>query len=108
MKAASLGHHYLAVKSSNNNDSFFGGGRHRNSPKNRTLNSQTNQNRQLTSTTEPISRRTTTTDEPTVPSVAFFKRSVSDTTNSVVFCRTATADTGKYRSAHGRECMFCF
>lgn len=94
MKAASLGHQYLAAKSA---DLFFGSSRYRNSPKNQAGNSQADQTRQLASATEPISRRTTTVDEPTIPSIAFFKRSASDTTNSLVFCQTAIASKSKYR-----------
>ncbi len=106
MKAAGLGHQYLTVKSFNENDSYFGNRRLRALRKKHTSEDEQKQNeeQQIPSApaTEPLSRRATTIEESTVPSVTIYQRSVSDSTNPcVVYERTPTINKAKYQSLDG-------
>lgn len=100
MKSAALGHQYFAFKSSKAYDPLFGGSRQRNSPRSQPLGSNVNDNRPWTAATEPVPRRTTVSDDSTIPSVAVITRSISDTANPIVFYRSESKDAGKYRACN--------
>lgn len=95
MKAASLGHQYLTVKSNKRRESFFGG-RARDSQKHHLQNSQNDENRLVTPASEPLSRRTTVADETETPSVAVITRSLSDSTAPYVVYESQPTRTSKY------------
>lgn len=94
MKAASLSHQYLAVKSSKR-DSLFGTSRSRDSQRNQIRSFDNDQNRLVTPATEPLSRRTTVVDESTTPSVAVITRSLSDSNTPYVVYESKPASPGK-------------
>jgi hypothetical protein len=91
MKAASLGHQYLTVKSLNKNDNYFGGPRSRSLPKHET------QDRLITPATDPLSRRSTFIQEPTESSVSVITRSISDTNDPYVVYHSEPIKTGNDR-----------
>ncbi|UJR25756.1 hypothetical protein I4U23_007110 [Adineta vaga] len=78
MRAASLGHQYLTVKSFQQNESFFGSTRRRGSQR---LQSESNEQRQVpSSATEPISRRATKIQEQAETNSPISTRRASDST----------------------------
>jgi hypothetical protein len=100
MKAASLGHQYLTVKSTNINDSYFGGGRFRGTRKNQRQLLDSEQDRTSTPATDPLSRQSTTNPDASTPSVAILGRSVSESnTPSVIYERESTKKAG-YEQLH--------
>jgi hypothetical protein len=91
MKAASLGHQYLTVKSLNKDDNYFRGPRSRSLPKSEI------QNHPLNSAIDPLSHRSNIIDETSEPSVTAFTRSISDTTDPHVIYKSAPIKEGNDR-----------
>jgi hypothetical protein len=84
MKAAALGHQYLALKSFHTNDSYLGGARFRGSKVEQRALLESEQNDEQRRATEPISRRVSTVAGQTESSVPTLERSASDSTSSYV------------------------
>ncbi len=89
MKAAALGHQYLTVKSLNKNDNYFRGPQSRSIPRSET------QTQLIAPSTEPLSRRATTIDESTEPTVTVYTRSRSETNDPQVVYESEPIKRGK-------------
>ena len=103
MNAAGLSHQYFAVKSLNTNDNYLNKRRLRDSQKQPLLGDEQKQHEGQAKpegpVTEPLSRRATTMQESSTPSVTIIQRSLSDSNNPYVVYERESTDKPKYQSS---------
>jgi hypothetical protein len=114
MRAASLGHLYLNVKSSNENDIYFNSGRFRVGRKHQRLNPKQQQNDNQRdpslSASDPLSRRSVIINEPSesaTPSVTILGRSHSESNDIYVIYEQQPSNNAQFQYSDRGMNIFC-